>query len=139
MQSRNTLSQLDAFAETPVIQREFTIAEVRRQPTLKAALNLAVSVSGLLDKQISGPLKIQEAQFSRIMDGKNWFPNDEKYLGFLNLTNNDIPTIWAAERRGFDWSTIRPHRSNLEREVERLKGEVAKRDEAIALFVRAGK
>lgn len=107
------------------------INEVKSCVDPTAALNLAQRSSRLSDETISSVLKISQSHLSRIMSGALWFPNDEKYLNFLNLTNNDIPTIWAAEHRQFDWSTIRKHGTAMEKEIERLNGVIAQKDTAI--------
>lgn len=106
---------------------------IRRRPTLMRAIHLAMEVSGLPDKLIYGPMKMDKAAFSRVRSGDAWLPQDERADQFLDIVHNEIPLIWWAEKRGYDWSTIRKRQCSLERENERLRLEIADRDRLLAL------
>jgi hypothetical protein len=72
---------------------------VRAQPSFKAALRLAANVSGLEEKEIYIPLKIDASHWTRIMNGQAHFP-DDKLEAFMDLVGNEIPLQWLAHRRG---------------------------------------
>ena len=122
-------------ASTPARADDVPVSTIIRRPTLLRAMHLAQEVSGLEDKAIYDPLEIDPGHWSRIKSGAAAFPMDERFMRFFGIVQNDIPLIWLAEARGYDWSTIRRHQSDLEREVERLREEVAVRDRAIGLLV----
>lgn len=111
------------------------IARVKRRPTLLAAWNYAQEISGLEDKAVYEALDIDGSHWTKIKKGRASPPADERFGRYMDVVHNEIPLIWLAESRGYDWTTIRPHRSDLERENERLRQQVAERDRAIALIV----
>ena len=114
---------------------DVSIGTITRRPTFLRAMHLAQELSGLEDKQIYGPLEIDAGHWSRIKGGAAAFPMDERFLHFFSIVQNHVPLIWLAESLGYDWQTIRRHQSDLEREVQRLREEVAVRDKAIGLLV----
>ncbi len=95
---------------------------ILKQPSFHAALMLCVTASGLERKQIFGALGIDKATWSRIEAGEAHFPTD-RLPRLMELCGNDAPLIWLAERRGFDWSTMRPHSNDQERRVADLEQE----------------
>jgi hypothetical protein len=120
---------------TPARADDVSIATITRRPTFLRAMHLAKEVSGLEDKEVYDPLEIDPGHWSRIKSGAAAFPMDERFLRFFDIVDNDIPLIWLAEARGYDWRTIRQHQSDLERENQRLREEIAVRDRAIGLLV----
>lgn len=73
---------------------------IHRQPTLLSAIHLCINVSGLSSSQVASELKIQEAQFSRILTGKAHFPPN-KIDALMDLCGNEIPLRWQSLRRGY--------------------------------------
>lgn len=112
------------------------IARIRRRPTLLRAIHLAIELSELEAKRIYGRSGMDKAAYSRMCDGKAWLPQDERFIRFCETLQTDIPLIWLAEARGYDWTTIRKrHSSDLERENSELKQKVADQDRAISLLI----
>lgn len=73
---------------------------VFKQPSFSAAIRLAANCSGLEEKEIYVPLKIDASHWTRILNGKNaHFPTDKLEL-FMDLVGNEIPLMWLAHRRG---------------------------------------
>lgn len=139
MQSKN-LTQPDMFdfrpARTSVL--ECPISTILACETRRDAINLAVERSGLSYKQIYGPLGIDSSRWNRILTSRDaHFPDDEQWLNFLKLTNNYIPPIWDLEKCGFDTSTLRRHGTDLEKENERLRLELADTKRSVKLLVEA--
>lgn len=115
----HSVTQLDAFGPEPPKPAIVSDDIVRAQPSFLAAILLAVTVSGLDDKQIYGPLDINHAQWSRIRGGGANFPVDQ-LDEFMNIVGNDIPLRWLAFKRGYE---LKPLRSALERRVLELEAE----------------
>jgi predicted XRE-type DNA-binding protein len=116
--------------ERPEVSHDFIVT----RSSMRKAIQLAIDVCGLEDKQIAGSLGIDVAQWSRIKTGNAWFPQD-RLVEFMKLVGNDIPLIWLAHQRGYE---LRPLRSALERENLELRERVAQleRDqETIVEFV----
>lgn len=102
MGSKN-LRSVDAQEELPLRRRLVTSPVspqvVQAQPSFRAALRLAANASGLEEKEIYLPLKIDAGHWTRIMNGDANFP-DDKIEAFMDLVENEIPLEWLAFRRG---------------------------------------
>lgn len=135
------LNQLDLLEkprpQTAVIDHVSMLDTIKRRPTLLRAINLAVEVSGLEDKQIYSPLGIDTSHWTRIKNGTAYFPLDETFTKFLSTVGNEIPLVWLAEACGYDWRTVRKHRSELESENETLKKQLDDHKRTIRLLVEA--
>lgn len=114
------------------------VARVRRLPTFLRAWNYAQDVSLLEDKTIYTALKIDKSQWTKIKKGKGSPPADERFMGFFDVVQNDVPLIWLAEARGFDFLSMRRHRSSLERENEELKQDLADHKRVIKILSKGG-
>jgi hypothetical protein len=128
------LNQLDLLIKPKPEVDEVPLEMIRRRPTLLRAFQLAQDASGLEDKEIYGALDIDASHWTRIKNGTASLALND-FVPFMHVVRNEIPLIWIAEKSGYDWSTIRKHRSDLERENERLRQELAERDRAIGLII----
>ncbi len=111
------------------------VARVRRLPTLLRAWNYAQDVACLEDKTVYSALNIDASHWTKIKKGNGSPPADERFVRFLDVVKNDIPLIWLAEARGYDFLTMRRHRSSLERENEALKQDLADHKRLLELAV----
>lgn len=111
------------------------IARVKRRTTLLDAWKYAQEISCLDDKTIYEQLKIDGSHWTKIKNGRASPPADERFTRYMEVVRNHIPAIWLVEALGYDWASLRPHRSDLQRENERLRQELAERDRAIALIL----
>lgn len=117
-------------------------AIVLRQRDLSAAILLSIQASGMTDKQVYGPLRLDAATFSKIRSGQASFPAN-RLEALRKLLGNDIPLQWWAHRAGYE---LRPLRSDLERRVVELEEQLAQerhdrqveRDYAKAIAGRGG-
>ena len=100
------------------------IRSIRKRPTFLAAWNFAADFSALEDKQIYQPLGIDSSHWSKIRAGRGYPPADERFGRFLDIVQNEIPLVWLVESRGYDWMSLRTHRSDSERRVAELEQEV---------------
>jgi len=109
------MSQLDLL-ETAGVPDHQDVSDAKLL-TLKdkhAALVLCMNVSCLEDKEIYGPLGLDQAQFSRIKNGSMHFPpNLENPL--MDICGNEIPLRYSAIKRG---KQLIPLRSTLEQKLE---------------------
>lgn len=98
-----TLRAVDGQGELPLSRatKQQPVADevIFAQPTLRAAIRLAANVSGLEEKEIYLPLKIDASHWTRILNGDAHFPTD-KLDQFCDIVGNDIPLAWWAHRRG---------------------------------------
>lgn len=101
------------------------IARVRRKTTLLDAWKYSQEISCLDDKAVYEPLGIDGSHWTKIKGGRASPPADERFTRFMDRVQNDVLAIWLAEIRGYDWSTIRKHRSSAERELEEVRQENA--------------
>jgi hypothetical protein len=135
------LSQLDLLEkqrpQPAIVDPLSMLSTITRRPTLLRAMHLAIEVSGLEDKQIYDAIDIDASHWTRIKNGTASMPLDECFLNFLNVVGNEIPLVWLAEKRGYDWRTIRKHCSELEDENQKLKKELEDHKRAVRLLMEA--
>lgn len=112
-----SVHQLDLLSKPQPHVEEVSIGTIRRRPTFLRAWHLAQEISGLEDKQVYGPLQIDASHWTKIKNGSASPPADERFLQFMDVVHNEVPLIWLAEARGYDWSSIRKHRSDVERRL----------------------
>lgn len=97
------LRAVDEQGELPLKRRVVTSPVspevVKAQPSFRAAIRLAANASGMEEKEIYVPLKIDAGYWTRIMNGDANFP-DDKLEQFMDLVENEIPLEWLAFRRG---------------------------------------
>jgi transcriptional regulator with XRE-family HTH domain len=65
------------------------------------AIRLCVQLSGLSNEYIADYLGIDKGHFSRIMQGKAWFP-DTKSIDLITLCGNYAPLQYEAWATGFE-------------------------------------
>jgi hypothetical protein len=97
---------------------------IRNLPTLHRSIEFARELSNLEDKQIYDVVGIDAGSFSRMTKGSAWYPQDERWLKTLNVMRTEIPVIWQVEALGYDWTTLRKHKTDLEERVERAEARV---------------
>jgi len=111
------------------------IRSIRKRPTFLSAWNFALDFSALDDKQVYQPLGIDSAHWSKIRSGRASPPADERFGRFFDIVQNEIPLVWLAESRGYDWLTIRKHRSDEQRRIAELESENRDLRRAFGLYV----
>jgi hypothetical protein len=133
---RNQLELLPKLQEAHVepITPEL-IQAIKRRSTFLSSWNFALDFSGLEDKQVYTQIDIDPSHWSKIRGGRASPPADERFDRYLDIVRNEIPLVWWAEKRGYDWTTIRKHRSAEQREIAELKDENRDLRRAIALFI----
>lgn len=110
---------------------------IRRKPTLLSAWNFAQDFAELEDKQVYEPLQIDSSHWTKIGKGTASPPADERFVRYFDIVKNEIPLIWLAEKRGYDWLTIRKHRTNSEKRIAELEQENRDLRRAMGLWVEA--
>lgn len=93
------------------------------QRSFSAAIVLAITASGLDDKEVYLPLKIDGSHWTKIKKGEAHFPLD-KLTDFMDLVGNEIPLQWLANRRGKGLVVLESESQRL------LKAANARADEA---------
>lgn len=118
---------------------QYTIEQVRACHDEVAAIDMACRVSGLQDKQIAADLGIDEGNWSKLRRGQRGFmPGDR--LRFMVVVGNQILREWEEESLGYDSTTLRIHRSELEEQLEAERArnaELQRQLEVITNFVRS--
>lgn len=110
---------------------------VHAQPSFRAAIRLAANVSGLEEKEIYLPLKIDAGHWTRMMNGEANFP-DDKVERFMDLVGNDIPLEWLAFRRGMRLVMLESEAERLLRQ-EREKNHELTKENRLLREIAAGK
>lgn len=110
--------QVARVAKPLVVDAISLLPTIRNLPTLHRSIEFARELSGLQDKEIYGPCGIDAGAFSRMTSGSAWYPQDERWLKILNILGTEIPVMWQVEALGYDWTSLRRHQSETERELE---------------------
>jgi hypothetical protein len=110
---------------------------IRRKPTLLSAWNFAQDFAELEDKQVYEPLQIDSSHWTKIGKGSASPPADERFVRYFDIVKNEIPLIWLAEKRGYDWLSIRKHRSNEQKRIAELEEENRFLKKSMALWASA--
>lgn len=119
--------QLELLITPAATHADIADEVVAAQPSLTAAINLCISASGLEDKEIYLPLKIDPGHWTRIRQGKAHFPVDQ-FEALMLLCANDVPLRWLARRRGFDLVARQDYKDkqlhDLEQQNQQLRNEI---------------
>lgn len=106
------------------IALDFTLDDIRRLKNESHAIMFGVRCSGYVPKEIPDLFGIDAGQWSCIKDGKKYFPHDRRNE-FMDFLGNESLLMYGCESRGYDFSTLRKHRSDVEIENDRLRAENA--------------
>lgn len=109
----------------------FRVEDVARLPHEGAAIDLCMRCGGYQQEELASALEVDKGTFSKVLSGTAQLPW-AKLSRMMDLCRNEIPLIWRVEQRGYDWSTLRKHFSDLERENYELREQLRKRDEQLA-------
>lgn len=115
------------------------IRSICRQPTLLGAWNLAQNLAALEDKQVYDVLGMDASHWTKIRKGLASPPADERFVRYFDVVRNEIPLIWLVEARGYDWMSLRKHRSDEARRIEELEEENAALKRSMSMWVQASK
>lgn len=113
------------------------IGIIRRKPTLLASWNFAQDFAELEDKEVYEPLQVDSSHWTKIGKGTASPPADERFVRYFDIVKNEFPLIWLAEKRGYDWTTIRKHRSNDQKRIADLEQENRDLKRAMSLWAEA--
>lgn len=81
-------------------KRPVSAEVVCMQQTLAHAIGLAITMSGLDDKEVYGPLGIDASHWTKIKKGDAHFPVN-KLNDLMDMCGNEAPLIWLANSRGY--------------------------------------
>lgn len=98
------------------------VQSIKRRTSFLAAWNYAIDFSGLEEKQVYGQIDVDASHWNKIRSGRA-SPPGNKFNAFLDVVGNEIPLVWWAESRGYDWTSIRKHRSAEQRQIADLEEE----------------
>ena len=106
---------------------------VRRRRTFVDAWNFAQEFAALDNKQVYGVLSVDPSHVTKIQNERA-SPPGKIFNSYLDLVGNEFPLIWWAESRGYDWLSIRRHRSNEQRRIAELEQKVAEQDRMLQML-----
>src|SRR5690606_13674258 len=103
---------------------QYTVEQVRACHDEVAAIDMACRVSGLQEKQIAADMGIDEGNWSKLRRGQRGFmPGDR--IKFMAVVGNQILREWEEESLGYDSTSLRVHRSELEQRLEAERARAA--------------
>lgn len=98
---------------------EMVTQVIEELPTMREAIRACVRHSGLTDKLIYLELGIDGGNWSRIMNGQAYFPQD-KLIELMKICSNDIPLLWLAKQCGYE---LKVAKFTLEEQLEKERKE----------------
>jgi len=110
------------------------IQMIRRRKDFVDAWNFAQDFAALDNKQVYDVLDVDPSHVTKIQKQRA-SPPGRVFNSYLDLVGNEFPLIWWAESRGYDWTTIRKHRSAEQRHIAALQQENADLKRALSLVV----
>lgn len=125
-------------AQLDLRERPVTTEVVRSQPTMTAAIKLALQVSQRDEKGVKVDLSIDAGQWTRIFSGQGHFPHDKLHT-YMETVGNEIPLEWLAAKRGYGLVLLEDEKDRKIRELQEQLAEKDKRLEHITEFVRGVK
>lgn len=114
------------------------ISIIRRRKSFVDAWNFAQEFAALDNKQVYGPLQIDASHVTKIRN-ESASPPGYAFNPYLDLVGNEFPLVWWVESRGYDWLTLRKHRSDHERRIAELENENRDLRRAMSLWADASK
>lgn len=123
----NQLELLPSAGLNPVVEEvtPILIERVRRLPTLLAAWNYAQQLAAVDDKALASFVKVDKSHWTKIGQGRASPPADERFIRYMDALKSEVPLIWLAEARGYDFLSMQKHQNDVERENARLRQENA--------------
>jgi hypothetical protein len=112
-----TLKPVERVAKPRPIDVISLLPTIRNISTLHRSIAFARELSGLQDKEIYDEVGIDPGAFSRMTAGSAWYPQDERWPKLMNKLGH-LPLAWWCEAEGFDFSTMRKHQTDAEREAD---------------------
>jgi hypothetical protein len=104
-------AQPDLFPGEMAVPGQLPLSIIVAQPTKLAALNLALSLSGLTDSKLSKAAGVRDpAQWTRIKSGDAHFPTNGG-VALMRKMRLFYPLQWEAYHCGFD---LVPHQTEME-------------------------
>lgn len=100
---------------------------------------MAQNLAALEDKQVYGELDMDASHWTKIRKGLASPPADERFVRYFDVVRNEIPLIWLVEARGYDWMSLRKHRSDEARRIAELEEENAELKRSMTRWVQASK
>jgi hypothetical protein len=100
------------------------IGIIRRQKSFVDAWNFAQKFAALENKEVYDVLSVDPSHVTKIQAGRA-SPPGKVFNSYLDLVGNEFPLVWWAESRGYDWLSIRKHRSAEQRRIAELEQQLA--------------
>jgi hypothetical protein len=134
---RNQLELLPSAGLNPVVE-EVTpqlVSRIRRLPTLLSAWNYAQTLAAVDDKALASLVDIDPSHWTKIGQGRASPPADERFTRYMDVLQSDVPLVWLAESRGYDFLSMKRHQNDIERQLAEARQTIADYERAFALTV----
>ena len=95
----------DGQAPLPLLRavtpEDVSLETIAKRRHMLGAINLMIDVSGLEDKELYAPLKIDAGHWSKMRHGQAQFPTDARLGQVMDMCKSEVPLIWLAHSRGY--------------------------------------
>lgn len=107
------------------IPLDFTLADIRELRSETDALVFSIRCSGYDSKVIPGLFSFDDGNWSRIVNARDRFFPQDRRNEFMDKMGNEALLMYACESRGYDFSTLRKHKTDLEEQLEAANQRIA--------------
>lgn len=83
-----------------VAPQDVPLETIIKRRSMLGAINLMIDVSGVDDKELYTPLKIDAGHWSKMRKGQAQFPVDERLGQVMDMLKSEVPLLWFAHSRG---------------------------------------
>lgn len=130
--------QLALIPDRKIMSRPVSLEHI---PVLKStanALEYACQLAGVDRKEVYPHMECDKTTWSRICSGE-WDLDGRDIRKFSRVVGNDAYLFYLNHIHGYDLASLRKVHDDRDRRIFELERQVAERDRAIELFVKATK
>lgn len=130
--------QLSLIPDRKIISRPVSLEHIPMLKSTTQALEYACQLAGTVPKEIYSRMDCDKGTWSRICSGE-WDLDGRDIPRLNKVLGNSAYLLYLNHVDGWDLSTLRKVQDDKDREIFELRQQVADRDRAIELFVKAAK
>ena len=130
--------QLSLIPDRKIISRPVSLEHIPVLKNTAQALEYACQLAGVVPKEICPHMECDKSTWSRICSGE-WDLDGRDIPRLNRVLGNSAYLLYLNHLDGWDLTSLHKVQDDKDREIFELRQQVAERDRAIELFVKAAK
>lgn len=130
--------QIPLIPDRKIISRPVSLEHIPVLTSTAQALEYACQLAGVVPKEICARMECDKSTWSRICSGE-WDLDGRDIPRLNKVLGNSAYLLYLNHADGWDLAAMRKVQDDKDREIFELRQQVADRDRAIELFVKAAK